>query len=213
MRVLRKRIGDTIQVVDGKGRYYEAIINTYDGKNLTAKIQHIVTHWNIKPYRIAMGVALTKNPDRFEWFCEKATEIGINEIIPLITERTESRKLNIARIEKILLSAIKQSGKALLPELKGEMILGDLLNSISAYHHYQKFIAWCETKKTQHLKRLYQKGNDALILIGPEGDFTQEEINAATQHKFTSVSLGRERLRSETAAILACHIVNLLNDE
>jgi 16S rRNA (uracil1498-N3)-methyltransferase len=213
VKVLRKRAGDIIQVVDGKGNYYEAIINDDNNKKTVARIQFTIANWNVKSFRICMAVSLAKNPDRFEWFCEKATEIGVNEIIPLIAERTEKRKLNTARIEKILLSAMKQSGKALLPVLKKEVLLVDLLKNINAYNDYQKFIGWCETGDEKHLKKMYRKGNDVLMLIGPEGDFTRDEVNAAVQHNFIPVSLGKSRLRLETAGIVACHIVNLLNDE
>jgi len=210
--VLRKKTGDEIEVVDGKGNYFRASIADDNFKKASAIIIEKTERWHVQPYRVSVAISLAKNNDRFEWFCEKASEIGVNEIIPLIAERTESRKLKTDRIHKIIISAMKQSGKALLPELKNEIALKDFYNTIRQYAEHQKFMGWCETGEEQHLKNLYQKGNDVLILIGPEGDFTNDEVDAAIQKGFIPISLGKSRLRLETAGIVACQIVNLLNE-
>jgi 16S rRNA (uracil1498-N3)-methyltransferase len=213
IKALRKKTGDVIEVVDGRGNYFVASIIDDNIKKTIAVINETKNNWNALPCKISIAIAIAKNPVRFDWFCEKATEIGINEIIPLITERTEKRKINTERIRRILISAMKQSGRALLPGLKAEMLFHDFLTTTNNYSAYQKFIGWCETGEEQHLKNLYRKGNDVLLLIGPEGDFTNEEVNVAELNNFIPVSLGKSRLRLETAGIVACHIVNLLNDE
>jgi len=210
--VLRKKQGDEIEVVDGKGNYFRASVTDANFKKTEATIIEKTERWHVQPYSVSIAISLSKNPDRFEWFCEKATEIGVNEIIPLIAERTESRKLKVERIHKILISAMKQSGKALLPELKKETQLSDFLKSMQQYNQHEKFIGWCEIGEEQLLKNLYQKGSNALILIGPEGDFTKDEVDVAIQNEFVPVSLGKSRLRLETAGIVACQIVNLLNE-
>jgi 16S rRNA (uracil1498-N3)-methyltransferase len=166
----------------------------------------------VNNFKVVIAMALSKNPDRFEWFCEKATEIGVDEIIPVITERTEKRQFKPERIQKILLSAMKQSGKALLPKLHEVLTFSALIKKTENYSNYNKFVGWCETGEEQHLKHLYEKGNNAFILIGPEGDFTKQEVDHALQHNFQPVSLGNSRLRMETAGVVACHIVNLGNE-
>jgi 16S rRNA (uracil1498-N3)-methyltransferase len=213
IKVLRKKSGDLIDVIDGNGNYFIARIENAAFKATEAIIVERRKNWNISPYKISIAVSISKNPERFEWFCEKATEIGIHQIIPIIAERTESKKIKIERINKILISAMKQSGKALLPEIIEPVKFPDFIKSDEKYTDYRKFIAWCETKEERHLKNYYKKGEHALILIGPEVDFTNDEVTAAKQSNFIPVSLGKSRLRLETAGIVACHIVNLLNDE
>jgi 16S rRNA (uracil1498-N3)-methyltransferase len=211
-KVLRKKVGDTIEVVDGKGNYYTATIAEDNFKAVMAVVKSTTKNWRVKNYKIAIAMALSKNPDRFEWFCEKATEIGVDEIFPVVTERTERRQFKPERIHKILLSAMKQSGKALLPKLHDVVDYSMLIKQSGKYNHYQKFIGWCETDEGKHLKHLYEKGNSTLVLIGPEGDFTKQEVDMAIARHFQPVSLGHSRLRMETAGVVACHIVNLGNE-
>jgi len=211
-KVLRKKIGNTIEVVDGKGNYYIATIAEDNFKSVTAVVNEIMLHWKVNNFKVVIAIALSKNPDRFEWFCEKATEIGVDEIIPVITERTEKRQFKPERIHKILLSAMKQSGKALLPKLHELVAFSELIKQAEHYRNFEKFIGWCETGEEKHLKYLYNKGNNAFVLIGPEGDFTKQEVDAAIIQNFQPVSLGSSRLRMETAGIVACHIVNLENE-
>lgn len=211
-KVLRKKNGDIIEVVDGKGNYYEAIIIDENYHKVVASIYERISNWKVKPYQVSLAVAVAKNHDRFEWLCEKVTEIGVNTIIPIITERTELQQIKKERLEKILLSAMKQSGKSLMPVLQKPIFLNNFLQGIAEYNNHQKFIGWCETDESVHLKNLYQTNENALILIGPEGDFTDSEVTLAQQQGFKAVNLGSSRLRLETAAIVACHIVHLCNE-
>lgn len=212
-KVLRKKNGDLIEVIDGKGNYYEAIITDENFKKVVAEIQHNIQQWQVKPYKVALAVAITKNVERFDWLLEKISELGVNHIIPLITERTETHKIKRERLEKILLSGIKQSGKALLPKLYAPIKFSNFIQSVELFKEYEKYIAWCEADTSQHLKSLYHSGKNALVVIGPEGDFTEKEIIMAQRENFKSVSLGNNRLRVETAAMVACHIVHLCNEE
>lgn len=211
-KVLRKKVGDSIEVVDGNGNYYKAIIAEDNFKSVTASIQATIKNWKVNNYKVLIAMALSKNPDRFEWFCEKVTEIGVDEIFPVVTERTEKRQFKPERIQKIMLSAMKQSGKALLPKLHDVVTFSELMQQAENYNNYQKFIGWCETGEEKHLKHLYEKGCNAFVLIGPEGDFTHEEVQNAVAKHFQPVSLGNSRLRMETAGVVACHIVNLGNE-
>lgn len=211
-KVLRKKVGDSIEVVDGKGNYYTATVAEDNFKAVTAVVNSTTRNWRVNNYKIVMAMALSKNPDRFEWFCEKATEIGVDEIYPVVTERTEKRQFKPERIQKILLSAMKQSGKALLPKLHDVVDYSALVKQSENYNNHQKFIGWCETGEEKHLKHLYEKGSSTFILIGPEGDFTKQEVDMAIAHHFQPVSLGNSRLRMETAGVVACHIVNLGNE-
>lgn len=211
-KVLRKKNGDTIEVVDGKGNYYRCIITDEHYQKVVAAIHERIKNWQVKPYQVSLAVAVAKNHDRFEWLCEKVTEIGVNTIIPIITERTELKQIKIERLEKILLSATKQSGKSLMPTIQKPISFNDFLQNLNAYKNHNKFIAWCETDESVHLKNLYQANQDAIILIGPEGDFTDNEVAEAQKQEFMAVNLGSNRLRLETAAVVACHIVNLMNE-
>ncbi|MBN2635760.1 MAG: 16S rRNA (uracil(1498)-N(3))-methyltransferase [Prolixibacteraceae bacterium] len=209
VRVLRLTVGTEVQLIDGKGGFYEAEIVEANPKNCRLKINKTIHGFGKKNFRLHMAVAPTKNIDRFEWFLEKATEIGIDEITPLLTEHSERKAIKLERLEKILISAMKQSVKAYLPKL----------NEIASFHEFiencttqNRFIAHCYNGEKQHLKNVVTKENDTVILIGPEGDFSPEEVTLAKQKGFTEISLGTARLRTETAAIVACHIVNLVNE-
>jgi 16S rRNA (uracil1498-N3)-methyltransferase len=208
IRVLRKQVGDEIDITDGKGHFYKAQIAEAHPKQ--CKVTIIETVQPILPWKnnIEIAIAPTKNLDRMEWFAEKATEIGINKISFLKTRFSERKEMKTERIHKILVAAMKQSEKAALPELQ-EMT--DFKNFIRQNFDGQKFIAHCYPGEKPLLSRAYHKGENALILIGPEGDFSEEEVALAIRNGFQAISLGESRLRTETAALTACQTVHILN--
>lgn len=207
-RVLRLTTGDEITLTDGKGNFYRAEITTATNKRCLIAIKETIFQEPLCPCHLHIAVAPTKNMDRNEWFAEKATEIGLNELTFLNCRFSERKVIKTERIEKILVSAIKQSLKARIP-LLNEMM--DFDKFITQDFKGQKFIAHCYEGEKPPLKEVLQKGEDALVLIGPEGDFSEEEVSKAIQQGFTPISLGKSRLRTETAALVACHTINLLN--
>jgi len=209
VRVLRKKAGDTIQITDGRGGFFEAVVNNNDPKKCLVTIVSASGVLSQRPFRLHLAVAPTKNTDRFEWFLEKATEIGITEITPIICEHSERTVLRTDRLQKILISAMKQSMNLHLPVLNEPVKLADFLKREFAG---QKFIGYVEEKQEVLLKDRYQKGSDCVILIGPEGDFSKDELEKAKDKGFETISLGNSRLRTETAALVATMTINLLND-
>ncbi len=209
IRVLRLTEGSQVILVDGRGGWYKAAIMDPDPKKCRLSIIHHQENMGKRNYRLHIAIAPPKNPSRMEWFLEKATEIGIDEITPLLTSRSERKKINTRRMEKILISAMKQSRKAFLPALNP---LTPFLTVVNQPFEGQKFVATCLTGTNKHLKDSAGKGKNVLILIGPEGDFSEEEIREAATNGFKEISLGTSRLRTETAGIAACHTVNLIND-
>ena len=204
--VLRLSAGDTLFLTDGRGTLFEARI--IDTKSRSVVVETFRRHDNYgkKDYYLHLAVAPTKNIDRFEWFLEKATEIGIDEITPLLCKRSERDTVRLDRLEKILVSAMKQSLRARLPRLNPMTPVKKVLeNAVEA----QKCIAWCAPEPLPHLKNTLRGELDTLVLIGPEGDFTPEEVALALEKGFTGVSLGSARLRTETAGLLAVAAVNL----
>jgi 16S rRNA (uracil1498-N3)-methyltransferase len=191
---------------------YDVEILSDEVKNCQVRILRELNDGQGRAYQLTIAIAPPKNTDRFEWFLEKATEIGIDKVIPLYTERSERRKLNIERLAKIMVSAMKQSGKAWLPHMEEPVKMDKLLQQLSPDNTAQKFIATCFGNERPHLKDVCKRGENAVILIGPEGDFTEKEAELAQKNGFQPISLGRSRLRLETAGIAACHIVNLLNE-
>jgi len=209
IRVLRLTEGDELLIADGKGFFYKANILQAHHKHCTVTLQE---RWGQprlwKPY-IHIAVAPTKNMDRMEWFVEKATEIGIDAITCLNCRFSERREVKTARLEKILISAMKQSQKAFLPNLTG---MTDFKGLVSTPFNGRKYIAHCEKGEDKPLlKEIYHRQENILILIGPEGDFSPEEIELAISNGFEAISLGSSRLRTETAALVACHTVHILN--
>lgn len=209
IRVLRMSQGDTLQVTDGCGRWMEATILDDHPKRCTIQIHKVVENYQPRPFQLHMAVAPTKNISRFEWFLEKATEIGIDQITPLVCDHSERAVIKPERLNKVITSAVKQSLKAWHPQLNPpisftQFLKGDLPE--------KRFIAYCEGDERRLLRDVYQAGDDVVILIGPEGDFSPEEVQLAMAHGFETVSLGNSRLRTETAAVVACHTTNLLND-
>ncbi|PKP33695.1 MAG: 16S rRNA (uracil(1498)-N(3))-methyltransferase, partial [Bacteroidetes bacterium HGW-Bacteroidetes-17] len=177
-------------------------------KRCTVKILETKKEYGKRFFSVHMAVAPTKSIDRYEWFLEKATEIGIDRITPIICEHSERKEVKINRLEKVVISALKQSLKAYLPKLSETVKFNHFINQP---FEGQKFIAYCEGEPPL-LKKLYIPKTDVLILIGPEGDFSPDEVEQAIKKGFIPVSLGNSRLRTETAAIAACHAINLLND-
>jgi len=216
VRVFRLINGDFINLIDGKGGFYTAKINDANPKRCTITIIKKLKEYGKHPVYLHLAVAPTKSNDRMEWFLEKATEIGLDEFTPLNCEHSERTVIKTDRLLKIAVSAIKQSIKAFLPKLNEMTIFKDF---ISRPFEGQKFIAHCnppqndiaENTKNNNLKNAYIPGQNALILIGPEGDFSPEEIQLAKQNGYTEISLGNSRLRTETAALVACTIINSLN--
>lgn len=207
-RVLRLNIGDEITLTDGKGNFYQAEITAATNKRCQVAIKETRYQEPLWPCHLHIAMAPTKNMDRNEWFAEKATEIGFDELTFLNCRFSERKVIKTERISKILVSAIKQSLKARLPKLN-EMT--DFHTFIQQDFEGQKFIAHCYEGEKKQLKEALTPGEDALVLIGPEGDFSEEEVQKAIEHGFVPISLGKSRLRTETAALVACHTLNLMN--
>ncbi|MCL5127958.1 16S rRNA (uracil(1498)-N(3))-methyltransferase [Algibacter sp. L4_22] len=208
VKVLRKQVGDTLHITNGKGWLFSAKISIPNINKCTAEI----TSKTLQPkqkYNLHLAVAPTKMNDRYEWFLEKATEIGIDSITPIICDHSERKIIKAERFERIIQSAAKQSLSCYLPKLNEAVsfknflkqdFLGDL------------FIAHCEETDKKSLKNELKPKQDITILIGPEGDFSIKEIELALQNDFIPVTLGETRLRTETAAIVACHSVAFINE-
>ena len=212
IRVLRLKTGDTIQLIDGKGGFYVAEITDDHQKHCAVKIIDTKMESGKRSWKLHIGIAPTKNNDRTEWFVEKAVEMGIEEISLLDCSNSERTIVKTERLNKVAISAIKQSIKAYLPVI-GE--ISGYKNFIAAGKDFkgQKFIAHCNNSEPlPHLKTLYTKGSDVLILIGPEGDFTPDEVKLALENGYKEIGLGTSRLRTETAALYACTTLNILNE-
>ena len=208
VRVLRLQAGDEVTLTDGQGNFYRAAISTATLKHCLVQVLETIPQAPLWQGHLHIAMAPTKNMDRTEWFAEKATEIGLDELTFLNCRYSERKVIKTERIRKILVSAIKQSLKARLPRLN-EMT--DFDRFINQPFSGQKFIAHCYEGEKPLLKDILQRGEDALVLIGPEGDFSEEEVQKAIGQGFRPISLGRSRLRTETAALVACHILNLAN--
>jgi len=206
-KVLRKKEEDVLDFTDGKGNFYKAEIMIADSRKCRLKIVSSEQKGKQHNYHLHIAIAPTKNMDRFEWFLEKATEIGIDEITPIICSRSERRVIKTERGNRILLSSMKQSLKYHLPKL----------NEVNSFHDFikqdfegAKYIAHCEKSDKLELRKA-DATEKSLILIGPEGDFSPAEIVMALQNQFKVVSLGTSRLRTETAGIVAVHTINMIN--
>lgn len=208
VRVLRLQAGDEVTLTDGKGNFYRAEIGTATNKRCLLNIVETLPQEPLWSGHLHLAMAPTKNMDRTEWFAEKATEIGFDELTFLNCRFSERKVIKTERIAKILVSAIKQSLKARLPQLN-EMT--DFNKFVAQSFNGQKFIAHCYEGEKPLLKDVIRKGEDALVLVGPEGDFSEEEVKKAIENGFVPISLGKSRLRTETAALVACHIMNLQN--
>ena len=209
VRVLRMKEGDNLEIIDGKGNRYTCRLIDAHPKRAHVEIidcQPIALSWN---NNITIAVAPTKHLDRMEWMVEKLTEIGVNRIIPLLCRHSERKELKIERLEKIAISAMKQSLKATLPIIEP---MTPLKNIVVNCDLQQKFIAYCDaTIPRKLLSSEYCANQDTIILIGPEGDFSIDEIQMALSNNFAPISLGDNRLRTETAAIVACDTCHIIN--
>jgi 16S rRNA (uracil1498-N3)-methyltransferase len=206
-KVLRKKEGDTLNFTDGKGNLLTAKVTTTDMRKTRVEVVSKEQKNKQHNYYLHIAISPTKNIDRFEWFLEKACEIGIDEITPVICNRSERKVIKDERCNRILLSAMKQSLKFHLPKLNDAKLLKDF---VKQDFDGAKYIAHCEDTEKTELKNM-QKAKKTLILIGPEGDFSQKEIGIALQNNFKSVSLGKSRLRTETAGIVAVNSINIKN--
>lgn len=208
IRVLRFRKGDSVFLTNGSGDFFKAEITDENPKACLVKVVETTHAFGKRNYSLHIAIAPTKNIERFEWFLEKATEIGLEEITPLICDHSERRELKIERLNKVMVSAMKQSVKAYLPKLNAAVSFNSFISSPTGS---QKFICSTDADKNNLLKNSYVKEKNVLILIGPEGDFSKEEIQLAVKNNFKIVSLGESRLRTETAGLVATSIINILN--
>lgn len=206
VRVLRLKEGDAVTVADGLGTFHECEITVATNKHCMVRILSEHSQEPLWRGHLEIAVAPTKNMDRMEWLVEKATEIGWDKISFLDCENSERRVIKTERILKILVSAMKQSLKARLPEVEGMVSFREF---ISRDFKGQKFICHCYKDDKTSLKDVLSSEEDAVVLIGPEGDFSPEEVSMAIERGFRPVSLGPSRLRTETAALVACHLLNL----
>lgn len=208
VKVLRMTVGDRLHITNGKGWLFTAEITIPDMKNCVVTI----LSKELKPkqnYTLHLAVAPTKMNDRYEWFLEKATEIGIDTITPIICDHSERKVVKLDRLEKIVQSAMKQSLHCYLPKINEPIPFKDF---IQQSFNGDLFIAHCEETGKKSMKQLLNPGRDITILIGPEGDFSIKEIENAIDNGFIPVTLGENRLRTETAAIVACHSVAFVNE-
>jgi 16S rRNA (uracil1498-N3)-methyltransferase len=208
IRVLRLSVGDEVQLIDGRGGFYTASIKDDHPKRTILQIISVKTEFNKRNHYLHIAIAPTKNIERLEWFLEKATEIGIDEISLIICQRSERKEAKTDRLNKIITSAVKQSIKAYHPILNEAEQLSKL---IEKQNDGQKFIAHCDKGDKISLKDAVKSNGKYLILIGPEGDFTPKEIDDALNNDFKAITLGESRLRTETAALEACFEINFLN--
>ncbi|WP_178266658.1 16S rRNA (uracil(1498)-N(3))-methyltransferase [uncultured Phocaeicola sp.] len=208
LRVLRLGVGDEVMLTDGKGFFYKAVISAATGKRCQVKVVEKIEQEKFWKGHLHLAMAPTKNMDRIEWFAEKATEIGFDELSFLNCRFSERKVIKTERIEKIVVSAMKQSLKARKP-IVNEMT--DFAKFMQRDFQGQKFIAHCYEGEKPLLKEVLKPGEDALVLIGPEGDFSPEEVQKAEALGFQPISLGKSRLRTETAALVAVHMMNLFN--
>lgn len=209
-KVLRKQVGDELFTTNGSGFLFKVKLQLVTPKKCIASVLHFDKKEPL-PYRLHLAVAPTKLNDRYEWFLEKATEIGITEITPIICDHSERKTIKPERYEKILQSAMKQSLKAHLPKLNQAVSFLEFLENHKNFDGL-RCIAHCEETKKQSLKDLITPKRNILICIGPEGDFSSTEIETALAKGFKPVSLGNSRLRTETAAIVACHSAAFINE-
>ena len=214
VRVLRHRAGDRINIIDGHGTMYECTLVADSPKGAEARIEQAHQNWGGHPYDLTMAVWRTKNIDRYEWFAEKATEFGVDRIVPVIGEHSERKILKQERMNRILLSATKQSLKASIPELSDTTSVREFIES-TAGTEALKLIAYCfeDGQERTSIREVLEK-NDAkevIVLIGPEGDFSREEADAAVAAGYVPVHIGESRLRTETAALASVSMVYYRN--
>ncbi len=209
IKVLRKKDGDILFVTNGLGVLFKTEIILASDSKCTVQIVSF-EKTTPAPFRLHLAVAPTKMNDRYEWFLEKATEIGIQEITPIICDRSERKVINPERFDKIILSAMKQSNELYLPKLNPAISFKEFMKQ---KNNGLQLIAHCEETDKKTLKSVLQSNTNVTILIGPEGDFSNKEIALALEQNYIPVSLGNTRLRTETAAVVACHSVVFFNEK
>ena len=208
VRVLRFSENEPVTLVDGQGNWYEGVIKLADPKGCRIRIIEKKSDWGKRPFHLHLAIAPTKNIDRIEWMLEKCTEMGIDEITLLSTEHSERKIVKEDRLQKVLVAAMKQSLKAYMPKLNPVVSFKEFVKNRK---ECCRCIAYCQSGEKKRLDEIYVAGSDVVILIGPEGDFSLQEVALAQQHGFVSVTLGTSRLRTETAGIVACHSINFMN--
>ncbi len=211
VQVLRKKVGDEIMVTDGQGNLFTTELVTTSKSRCQLAIQETHRFPPHRPY-LHIGIVPTKNIDRVEWFLEKATELGINEISLLLSENSERKKLRYDRLQKLLIAAMKQSLNTHLPRLNDLQSYQDWVDLQSKDESPFKLIPHIHEQEKQLLKDAYRPGQNVTVLIGPEGGFAKSEVDYALNNGFTPVSLGDTRLRTETAAIAVCAFINFMKD-
>ena len=211
VKVLRLSEGDTLHITDGRGSLYRCEVVSAHQKHCLVRVVEHFEEFEKLTYRLTMAVAPTKNIDRYEWFLEKATEIGVAEFIPLLSEHSERKVIKAEREEKVITAAVKQSLKAYHPVLADITPFSEVVCKNFAG---RKFIAHCNdaVKEKKYLASTLHKGEDVLILIGPEGDFSPEEVQLAVANGFEEITLGTQRFRTETAAVVAVDMVSIVNN-
>ncbi len=208
IKVLRLKKGDAVTLVDGKGGWYHAVVTSPHPKHCEVAVSDVIQEYEKRPYHLHIAISPTKNMDRLEWFVEKAVEIGIDEITLILCEHSERKQVNMWRLQKIAIAAMKQSKKAYLPTIHEPTPFNRLAEGpISG----KKFIAYCGDGDKHVLKEIYGKNEDVVIAIGPEGDFSPGEVTLALKNGYQCITLGKSRLRTETAGIVACHSIYFSN--
>ncbi len=208
VKVLRMKAGDNILFTDGKGMLYHCLIAEANPKGCFVEVLKTKQGDDQRNFYLQMAVAPTKNISRFEWFLEKATEIGVDRITPFFSEHSERKSLKFDRLNRVITAAMKQSLKTFHPTPDAPARFDELIQQL---FDGDKFIAYIDKEVTTELSKAYHRGSNALILIGPEGGFSPVEVEKAKANGFMPVRLGPSRLRTETAAVVACHTINLLN--
>ncbi len=208
IKVLRKKDTDILYVTNGLGDLFTTEITLASDSKCNVKIVSVVKSEQPK-YQLHLAVAPTKLNDRYEWFLEKATEIGVTEITPIICDHSERKQIKTERFDKIIQSAIKQSNQYFLPKLNEPISFKDFMKN---KNEDVKLIAHCEETNKKSLKEIIRPNENITLLIGPEGDFSEKEIKLAIENKYIPISLGNTRLRTETAAIVASHSVAFVNE-
>lgn len=206
-RVLRKRVGDEIHLVDGHGKIFVGNIISLNKKKVEVQLNRVVVEEQKMPFSVNIAIAPTKNIGRIEWFLEKSTEVGLDSVYFIETEHSERRKVRLDRLQKIVLSAMKQSKRTFLPQLNDLQKLESFLKTAPDFD--QKFVAWCVEGTDNLLKNNINSNASIMVLIGPEGGFSPDEVELCKQYGYEPISLGKSRLRTETAGLMAVATVNI----
>ncbi|MGH1337806.1 MAG: 16S rRNA (uracil(1498)-N(3))-methyltransferase [Aureispira sp.] len=206
-KTLRKNIGDVLRLTDGQGHLYEAELTAFDKKSATLRILQQLPSPDQRSFKLHIAIAPTKNNSRLEWFLEKATELGIDEVSFIRCQRSERKNIRLERLEKIVLAAAKQSLKTILPVLHPLRSFKEVITTVQADF---KGIAHCNIADLPPLKESVTAVPHLFLLIGPEGDFSVQEVEWAKEQGFQEIGLGKSRLRTETAGLVACHTVHLM---